>query len=258
MSADNSMDAPEKKLFADRVIVITGAGGLIGRALALGFLNDGAYVVGVGRKAEPLEDMFRPYSSQVMCLEADLSEVKACTEVIDTICRQMGRIDVLVNAAGLSGAGNFLEVELRQWVDTFAVNLLSVAACSYAALPGMIRRRHGRIVNFGTRLSMRCRTGLAAYAVSKNAMSSLTRALAKELRAEHPYILVNDIIPGLTRAEAINGAQRPEAVYPSVRDMVLLEDGTRSGQVYFRGHWYEYSSSFDPVDPAGPDQMPLA
>lgn len=95
---------------------------------------------------------------------------------------------------------------------------------------------------------MRCPTGLAAYGASKNAMSFLTRALANELTADHPYILVNDIIPGLTRAEAINGAQRPEAVYPYVRDMVLLDDGTRSGQVYFRGNWYEYCSSFNSVD----------
>lgn len=248
-------DGLSKKPFVGRVVAITGARGLIGRALSVGFLDDGAFVVGIGRKTEPVEDLLRPHTRQMRWMGADLSDARDCTDVINRICGELGRIDVLVNCAGLSGAGKFLEMDPQELIDTVAVNFLSVAACSYAVLPGMIRRRYGRIVNFATRLSMRCPTGLAAYGVSKNAMSFLTRALAEELRADHPYILVNDIIPGLTRAEAIDGAQRPEAVYPYIRDMILLDDGTRSGQVYFRGSWYEYSSRFDSVDSPGTDPM---
>jgi 3-oxoacyl-[acyl-carrier protein] reductase len=247
--------APEKKPFADQVVVVTGARGLIGRALCQGFLKDGACVVGIGRHAEPLDDALWHSHDTTRYFGTDLSHAGKCTEVIDAIVEEWSRIDVLVNAAGICREVRFLETNPQEWVDAVSVNLLSVVACTHAVLPRMITQRHGRIVNFATRLSAHCPPGLAAYGVSKNALSLLTRSLAKELFADHPYILVNDIIPGLTRAGAVEGAQRPEAVYPFVREMVLLDEGTRSGQVYFRGRWYEYHSSFDSLDADPPDSL---
>jgi len=136
-----------------KVVVVTGAGGGIGRALAVGFAGDGATVVAVGRREATLVETATSCPRPIDRVVADLSKTAECSRAVEEIVRAHGRIDVLINNAGLAGSGAFLEKPFDEWADTIAVNVVGVAACCRAALPHMIERGYGRIVTITSRMA---------------------------------------------------------------------------------------------------------
>lgn len=223
--------------FADRVVVITGAGGAIGRAMCVGFAADGATVVAIGRREDTLDGTAALCSRPITSVCADLRRPDECFRAIEEVISKHRRIDVLVNCAGTFGGGLFLEAPFQEWADTVALNAVGVAACCRAALPHMIEQGYGRIVTIASRLAGTKSPGASAYSASKAAVSALTSCLGAEL-ASHPNVLINDLIPGPTKGAMSNSGQEPAAVYPYVRRLALLPSGGASGQMFFKGSRY--------------------
>jgi NAD(P)-dependent dehydrogenase (short-subunit alcohol dehydrogenase family) len=225
--------------FAAHVVVITGAGSGIGRAVCVGFSTEGAVVAGVGRRPTTLAETAALCTRPMTQVHADLSRPDEGIRAIDEIVAAHGRVDVLVNNAGTAATGAFVDTPIEQWAEVMAVNVLGAAACSRAALPHMIRQGRGRIITLTSRMAGRAVTGNSAYAASKAAVTALTRCLAAEITTSHPDILINDLIPGLTKSGMSAEGQDPADVYPLVRALALLPAGGPSGRTYYKGEPYD-------------------
>jgi 3-oxoacyl-[acyl-carrier protein] reductase len=221
-------------IFDGQVVVITGGGGGIGRALCIWFSADGATVVAIGRRASTLDETAELCSRPITRVCADLRRPDACFQTIDEITAGHGRIDVLVNNAGTTGGGSFLGRPFQEWADTIALNVLGPAACCKAVLPQMIRQGSGRIITLTSRIAGTAVPGASAYSASKAAVSALTKCIAAELADRHPNVLINDLIPGPTKTGMSKTGQDPGNVYPYVRKLALLPSGGPSGQIFFR------------------------
>ena len=191
--------------FADRVVVVTGAGYGIGRAIAEAFAKEGAHVVLAGRSTDRLAEVEQLLSSgpgKALVVPADVRLEADVERLISATAEKLGRLDVLVNNAGIAGPTAMArDVSLADWDDTLRVNLTGAFLCARRASALMIEARRGAIVNISSvagRLGYPLRT---PYAASKWGMIGLSHSLAAELG---PYdVRVNAILPGSTEGERI-------------------------------------------------------
>ena len=193
--------------FAGRSVIITGAGSGIGRASARAFASAGASVLAVGRRAEKLAETAADAGS-IVPFVADVRGEEAAEAVVGEAARLWGRVDVLVNNAGVFSSLPLAEVTapaLRDVVDTnvTAPSLLAAAALS------SLREHRGTIVNVSSTFGHRPAPGFSHYGASKAAIEHLTRSWAAELAAHG--IRVNAVAPGPTESEALVAAGLPEA-----------------------------------------------
>src|SRR5216110_1306781 len=177
----------------DHAVAITGAGGGIGRAVALAFAAEGAGVVA----AE-----VRRAGGRAVAVRADVSRSADMRALVERSVREFGGLDVLVTCAGLGTAGLLLEQDESEWTRVIDVNLNGTYRAIRAALPQMITRRRGRIITIASVLGKMGGYGfVSAYVASKHGVVGLTRALASELGSQgYPGITVNAICPGYARA----------------------------------------------------------
>jgi NAD(P)-dependent dehydrogenase (short-subunit alcohol dehydrogenase family) len=180
-----------------QIVVLTGAGSGIGRALAIGLTKKGAIVIGLGRHAASLSETSGAIGSdRFSTYVVDVADPKAVTTMVQRVIGQFGRIDVLFNCAAVYPKLGFLDQDAGSWMETLAINIGGVANCCRAVLPHMIRQRAGRIVNVGSfadRTPIPCSS---AYAASKGALHALTKAMAADLRDSCPEIVFVEWIPG--------------------------------------------------------------
>jgi len=219
----------------DRVVVVTGAGSGIGRALALGFCGDGARVVGFGRTASTLESLAASAQGRMHVVVGDLARPADVDRLFAEAEGRFGRVDILVNNAALYPKKAFLELSPAQWGEVIQVNLIAMAHCCRAALPGMLRRGFGRILNVGSFAWKGSIPASSAYSASKAAVTVLTRCIALEIdRGTHPDVLVNEFLPGVTRTGMSGEGAEPEEVYPHARHVATLPAGGPHGKVFER------------------------
>ena len=114
--------------------------------------------------------------------------------MVDTMLREFGRIDVLVNNAGILYQENLVDTSVADWDRTLAVDLTGVFLCSKAVLPSMLRRKEGRIINIASSVGQIGEAGLVAYCAAKGGVIAFTKALAREVARDG--ILVNCVAPG--------------------------------------------------------------
>jgi NAD(P)-dependent dehydrogenase (short-subunit alcohol dehydrogenase family) len=196
----NGDRAPKRTAaLARSVAVVTGGGRGIGRLLACALADAGAAVGLVARSADELEETAELVASAggvAAAAPADVSDPRGVARAFDALCERLGPIDVLVNNAGVGGpVGPAWEVDGDDWWRTCEINLRGVLVCAQLALPQMVARRRGRIVNVTSVAAVHRWPMVSAYAVSKAAVVNLTENLAAELR-DHG-VSVFSVHPGL-------------------------------------------------------------
>jgi len=183
---------------SNKVAVVTGAGGGIGRAIALRFGAEGASVVVNdinAASAQATAQAIVGVGGSAIGVTADVADKAQVDQFFDAALERFKTIDVLVNNASLTNtARHFLEADERWWDQILAANLKSAFLCSLRAAQVMARRRQGVIINMSSGGASRAHRGNAAYDAAKGGVEALTRALALDLG---PYgVRVNALVPG--------------------------------------------------------------
>jgi NAD(P)-dependent dehydrogenase (short-subunit alcohol dehydrogenase family) len=186
---------------AKQIILITGGGRGLGRAIALGAAQAGAQVAVTARSVSELTEtveLIQRAGGRALALPADVTDYHAVVEVVAAAESQLGPIDVLINGAGsFQALGNAAQVDPDEWWREVEINLRGPFVCARAALPGMIARRRGRIINIVSAAGLQAIETVSAYGVSKTALIRLTEALAAETL---PYgITIMAVNPGTLR-----------------------------------------------------------
>ena len=180
-----------------RIALVTGAATGIGRAIAVAMAQAGATVVvnHLGREALAAAAVadIAAAGGDAWALEADVSRSEAVQGMIRAVLARHGRIDVLVNNAGIVLDKPFLETTEAEWDRVIATDLKSVFLCAQAALPAMLAQGSGCIINIASELGYLGRANFTAYTAAKAGVITLTRALAREFA---PRVRINAIAPG--------------------------------------------------------------
>jgi NAD(P)-dependent dehydrogenase (short-subunit alcohol dehydrogenase family) len=181
-----------------KVVAITGAGRGIGLATARRFARAGALLalndLSVGEGFEKVVGEARMGGGEALLVEADVGRPEEARRFVEEAERRFGGIDVLVNNAGILRSTPTHEVSWEEWEETISVNLGGTWACLRAALPGMLERGTGRIINVSSELGLIGFPTYAAYSASKGGIIALTKAVAKEVASRG--VLVNSVAPG--------------------------------------------------------------
>ncbi|HLZ09270.1 MAG TPA: 3-oxoacyl-[acyl-carrier-protein] reductase [Chloroflexota bacterium] len=185
------------------VVLITGSSRGIGRAMAIRFGKDGARV-GINYRqnlaaAEDTAAEVRSAGGEAFLLPADVSDGPAVAEMFESLMAHWGRIDVLVNNAGIVRDTLILRMTEDDWDQVLNTNLRSAFLCTRAALRPMLRQRSGRIINLASISGIRGNAGQANYAASKAALIGFTKTVARE--AASRGITVNAVAPGLIETD---------------------------------------------------------
>ena len=186
--------------FLGKVVMITGAARGIGRAIALAFAEEKASLALTDKDFEALKETLeevKKLSPEAKAYEMDVTNSKMVEETVKKILEDFGKIDVLVNNAGVSTMNWFWELTEEEWDFNMNVNAKGVWIVSKYVAPHMIERRKGKIVNVASMAGKLGAPLLAHYSASKFAVVGLTQAMAKELA---PYgINVNAVCPGFVK-----------------------------------------------------------
>lgn len=180
------------------VCLVTGAAKGIGRAIAIAAAREGACVVinyyTSQAEAHELEKMLKQEGCRALAVQADVSREKAVKGMFDYIEAQLGHVELLVNNAGISLRALLTETSETQWQKIMDTNLKGAFLCCQRALPAMIQKRHGRIVNISSVQGLCGASYESAYAASKGGLIALTKSLAAEVGPSG--ITVNALAPG--------------------------------------------------------------
>lgn len=194
---------------ADQVVVVTGAGGGIGRAVAHRLGEQGARVAAIDMNIQRLESIvkeMRAAGHHIAPFPADVTSRTDVDAVIDKTESQLGPIGYLVNVAGVLRPAPALELSDQDWAATFAVNTTGVFYTSQAVANRMVPRRSGAIVTVASNAAGVPRMGMAAYGASKAAAIAFTRSLALEV-AQHG-VRCNVVSPGSTDTDMLGSLWR--------------------------------------------------
>lgn len=182
--------------FEGQVAVVTGATRGIGRAIALAFLQAGADI-GINYNRTPADDLVEIAESmgrRCYAIPADVSRVTDCERLINETACEFGRVDVLVNNAGITRDGLLMRMDEEQWNAVIETNLRSVYACSKAAVTLMMKARRGSIINITSVSGLMGLAGQCNYSASKAGVIGFTKALAREVASRN--VRVNCVAPG--------------------------------------------------------------
>jgi NAD(P)-dependent dehydrogenase (short-subunit alcohol dehydrogenase family) len=181
-----------------KIVAITGAGRGIGLATARRFAEGGALLalndLNLGEGTKEVAAEAQKKGGEALLIEADVAHPEEAEGFIRESERRFGAIDVLVNNAGILRSTPTHEVTWQEWEEVISVNLSGTWSCLRAALPGMIERGEGRIINVSSELGLIGFPTYAAYSASKGGIIALTKAVAKEVA--HHGVLVNSVAPG--------------------------------------------------------------
>ncbi len=198
----------------DMVAVVTGAARGIGRSIALALAREGCHVAvadideaGAGSTAAEIMALGR----KAIAVRTDVASAEDAERLIAACVERLGRLDVLVNNAGIARDDLLLRMKESDWDQVIAVNLKGAFNCLKAAAKVMIKQRSGRIVNISSVIGLIGNVGQANYAASKAGLIGLTKSAARELAGRG--ITVNAVAPGLIETEMTRSM--PEALRKS-------------------------------------------
>ena len=202
----------------DKIAFVTGASQGIGRACALVLAEAGARVVVASRNLENLQKVAGEINKgsetvRALPLALDVAREEEIKEAFRKAFEQFGKIDILVNNAGIARDGLVMRMKRRDWDEVLETNLTAAYHCIQQVLPGMLRRRQGRIINVSSVVAQMGNAGQANYVASKAGLLGLTRAVAQEVASRH--ITVNAVAPGFIETSMT------DTINPGVRDKLL-------------------------------------
>ena len=184
--------------FTDRVAIITGSSRGLGKNIALAFSKRGAKVIVnyVKNKnlAQKVVASIRSSEGVAMALKSDVTDLNEVNDMIQMTIEKFGRIDVLVNCAGIHDDARVINMSQTSWNRVIMVNLSGTFNCMKAVIPVMMKQRYGRIINVSSIVGLRSVVGTANYAASKMGVIALTKTVAKEI-AKYG-ITANVVAPG--------------------------------------------------------------
>lgn len=183
--------------FQDKVVIVTGAGGGIGSAIAQRFASEGAQVVVTDLNQELIDATVELLASQggkVVGIQADISIEQDAHDLVNHVVTQFGHIDVLCNNAGINIRGPLMALKSADFIKTMEVNLYSMVYLCQAVIPHMQKQGGGAIVNTASQWGLYPAPGHIAYNVSKAAVASFTQNLARDYAPDK--IRVNGVCPG--------------------------------------------------------------
>jgi 3-oxoacyl-[acyl-carrier protein] reductase len=184
-------------IFENRVSIVTGASQGIGEAVAREFAREGATVVLVDVQKAKLEELARSLTDaggKAVAAEADVTKGDQAAAVVEAVLKAHGRIDHLVNNAGITRDNLLMRMREEEWDAVIAVNLKGIYNFSKAVIRSMIGARYGRIVNLSSVVAFMGNAGQTNYAASKAGLIGFSKALARETAARS--ITVNCVAPG--------------------------------------------------------------
>ena len=209
----------------DRVAIVTGAAGVIGRAIAARLAEEGANVIVVDINLKGAQDTVQTIQrsgGEAMALQVDITKKADVQAMAKKVLDAFGQIDILVNNAGMDHKEPIVEYDEEWWDRLFALNVKGVFLCTQAVLPAMMERKYGRIVNIS---SMAGKTGepfTSAYCATKFAVNGFTQVLGIE---GGPYnITANAVCPGPVDSDLIWQAARQGAEHKGVTPQQFMDD----------------------------------
>jgi NAD(P)-dependent dehydrogenase (short-subunit alcohol dehydrogenase family) len=183
--------------FKDQVIVITGAAGNLGNAVARSFLEQNGTVCGIDHRKGRMEDLknfptkggkFYPFE------DVDVTDKTGMADLVKKIHNQVGTIDILVNTVGGFSMGESVhELSEKTWGRMMALNVHSFLSTTSAIVPDMIEKRRGKVISIGAKAALRGGASTGAYAAAKAALLRLTESMSEELKKHN--IQVNCVLP---------------------------------------------------------------
>lgn len=207
----------------EKVAIVTGAGRGIGRVIAQTLASEGAYVAILDFRPELVDEVaaeWREKGWRGMHIQCDIRDKAAVNAAVSAIETEFGRVDVLVNNAGVASGGQVDGLAEEIWDDNFDINMKGTFLMAQAVAPIMKRQRWGRIISASSYAAITPSIGGSAYAASKAAVVSFTRVLASELG---PFdITVNCYAPGMVPTLMNRFAERPEDVKNDLLDTLSL------------------------------------
>ena len=180
---------------AGKVIIVTGALGGIGRADAALFAREGARLVLTDISAKGAEELLASLRTEAVFLQHDVASEDDWARVVAAAEERFGRVDGLVNNAGLMVLGNVVQTSLAEWRRVMSVNLDGVFLGCRAVLPALERSGGGSIVNISSIAAMHGMPFVAAYCASKGGVRSLTKAVAVQCRQSKNGVRCNSVHP---------------------------------------------------------------
>ena len=220
---------------ADRIAIVTGAAKGMGRDICLTLAREGAHLTLAAREPAPLEALAREVEAigrRALVVPTDVTDEPAVERLVARARATFGRVDILVNAAGITGPIEtpVWETKADDFDQVIAINLRGTFLPTKHVLPGMIQQRSGKIVNISGTSGLRGYKNRAAYSSSKWALRGFTRTVALEagpynvnVNALHPGIVGGDRMDKLCREKARRRGWTPERVYQEYVDEMALK-----------------------------------
>lgn len=208
-----------------RVAIVTGGNGGIGLGMALGLAEAGAAIALSGRNTEKNAAAAAEIAKtgvKVATFETDVTDDAACARLITDVHAKFGRVDTLINNAGINIRKNPQDLTMAEWRQVLDTNLTSAFACSQAAYPKMLEAGGGKIVNIGSMMSIFGAGFATAYAASKGGIVQMTKALASAWAKDN--IQVNAVLPGWIDTDL---TKRARSEVSGLNAMVLMRTPAR-------------------------------
>ncbi len=186
----------------NKVAIVTGAGRGIGRAIAIAYAAEGAYVVIASRSEDQLNEVADEISANggnVLAVPTDLRNRTEVENLVHKTVESYSQIDILVNNAGINPRGLFLDTTDEEWDEVWRINVMGVVHCCRVVLPVMQKQGWGNIINIGSGMGQVGHADLSIYCASKAALHGLTQAIAEEVWQDG--IIANVLIPGPVKTE---------------------------------------------------------
>jgi len=223
----STMVLSEKELLSDKslqgkVALVTGAARGIGRAIAFELANRGATVAlnfrSSAAEAKTAGEELRQHGVECRLIKGDVAQPEQARSVVKEVLDSYQRLDILVNNAGITRDRSMRKMDDQAWTDVINTNLNGTYYCTSAALPAMIEKKWGRIVNISSVVGETGAFGQANYAASKGGIIAFTKVVALEMARYN--ITANAVAPGYTSTDMVQGV--PEEVLKQICSKIPL------------------------------------